>query len=112
MGFFDRLVRRLSGSGAAERAELAGDLGRAIQLWMDAGAVDDAARVMLLRGDAEPDPKARLQHYTQAAATATVGSETQKTARIKRAQLTVALADGSAVSSALRRRRRSRRARA
>jgi hypothetical protein len=102
VGILQRLVWRFSGGDAAARAELAGDLGKAIQLWARAGAVDEAARVMVLRGDAEPDPKLRLQHYTQAAATATDGSAVQKTARAKKARLTVALAGGGAVSSALR----------
>ena len=31
---------------------------------------DEAARVMLLRGDGEPDPRKRLIHYTQAVDTA------------------------------------------
>jgi hypothetical protein len=100
--FFERVWRRVSGGDDAERAELAGDLPRAIRLWMAGGATDEAARVMTLRGDAEADPKARLQHYTQAAATATTGSATEKMARAKRARLTVALAQDGTMSAALR----------
>lgn len=103
MGFIDRLWKRVSGGEAAERAELAGNLVDAIQLWMSSGDVDEAARVMVLRGDAEPDPKMRLQHYTQAAATATVGSPEHTVARVKKARLTVSLAEGGSLSTALRR---------
>ena len=102
MRFIDRLVRRLSGGASAERAELAGNLSRAIELWAASGAVDEAARVMLLRGDAEADPKMRLQHYTQAAATAKPGSSVHKSARTKRARLVVSLV-GDGASPALRR---------
>jgi hypothetical protein len=102
--FIERVWKRLSsgGGGAAERAELDGDLPRAIRLWMAAGAVDDAARVMLLRGDAEADPRDRLQHYTQAAATATPGSPIERAARARRAKLTVSLARDGALSAARR----------
>ena len=103
MRFIERFWKRLSGSEAAEKAELAGDLPRAIQLWAAAGSVDEAARVMTLRGDAEPDPKLRLQHYTQAAGIATDGSPEQKAARGKKAKLVVSLAEGGALSAALRR---------
>jgi len=101
--FIDRLVRRLSGGASAERAELGGDLARAIELWMRAGAVDEAARVMVLRGDAEPDPRLRLQHYPQPPATATARSEISRTARTKKARLTISLAGERVVSSAIRR---------
>jgi hypothetical protein len=103
VGLFDRLWKSVAGNEAAEKAELSGDLPRAVQLWMEQGAVDEAARVMLLRGDAEPDPRLRLQHYTQAAATATEGGTLALSARAKRAKLVIALADGSTLSTALRR---------
>jgi hypothetical protein len=103
VGLFERLWKSVAGNEAAEKAELSGDLPRAIQLWMEQGAVDEAARVMVLRGDAEPDPRARLQHYTQAAATATEGGTLASAARAKRAKLVIALADGSTLSTALRR---------
>ena len=93
----------MSGAEAAEKAELAGNLTDAIRLWVANGAVDEAARVMLLRGDAEPDPKLRLQHYTQAVATASAGSATHRLARAKKAGLTVTLAVGATLSTALRR---------
>jgi hypothetical protein len=101
--FFDRFWTRLSGGGAAERAELAGDLAGAIRLWVAAGDSDEAARVMIVRGDGEPDPRARLQHYAQAAALANNGSTTQKAARAKKARLTVSLAGDGVLSTALRR---------
>jgi hypothetical protein len=70
---------------------------------MDAGCVDDAARVMILRGDSEPNPKVRLQHYVQAVATAHVGAATHRRARIKRSLLTIVLAGDAAVSAVARR---------
>jgi hypothetical protein len=103
VSLFERLWKSVAGNEAAEKAELSGDLPRAVQLWMEQGAVDEAARVMLLRGDAEPDPRVRLQHYTQAAATATEGGTLALSARAKRAKLVIALADGSTLSTALRR---------
>jgi hypothetical protein len=105
MGVFDRLF----GSGdvraarkAARRAELSGDLARAVLLWSDAGCADEAARVMLLRGDSEPDPRTRLQHYTQAVATAPEPHEISRQARRKKALLTITLAGDAAVSMVAR----------
>ena len=103
MDFLERFWKRMSGAEAAEKAELEGNLPDAIRLWVANGAVDEAARVMLLRGDAEPEPKVRLQHYTQAVATASAGSLTHKAARAKKARLTVTLAEGATLSTALRR---------
>ena len=103
MGFFERAWRRFSGGGAAEKAELAGDLTKAIRLWVLAGAMDEAARVMLLRGDAEADPGERLQHYTQAATTANPGGARWQTACVKKARLIVSLAGDAALSGARRR---------
>ena len=102
MGILDKLWRRVSGGDDAERAELSGDLATAARLWARSGAVDEAARVMLLRGDAEPDPKLRLQHYTQAVATATEDAPVHAAAQVKRAKLVIALAEGATLSAARR----------
>jgi hypothetical protein len=102
MGLIDRLFRRQGPLSEARRAELRGDLPRAIELWAEAGRPDDVARVMLLRGDAEPDPQRRLQHYTQAVDSALHTGKIRKQARVKRASLTIALASDAAVSAATR----------
>jgi hypothetical protein len=68
----------------ARTAELRGELAQAAALFAEGGRLDEAARVMLLRGDAESDPAARLRHYVQAAA---IGQ-----ARRKRASLILAMA--------------------
>jgi hypothetical protein len=101
LGLFDRLFGR-DDVRAARRAELTGDLARAVVLWVDAGRPDEAARVMILRGDSEPDPRARLQHYTQAAATAPALHDTNRQARHKRALLTMTLAGDAAISTVAR----------
>jgi hypothetical protein len=102
MGLFDRLLRRRGALSDARRAELRGDLPGAAELWAEAGRLDEVARIMLLRGDAEPDPRQRLQHYTQAVATAPARSRVAKQARVKRASLTIALAGDGTVSAATR----------
>jgi hypothetical protein len=103
VGFFERVWRRFADDDAARRAELDGDLARAARLWASVGANDEAARVMILRGDGEADPSLRLPHYAQAATVATPGSEQARTARVKRAKLTVLLAQGATLSAARRR---------
>ncbi len=102
MGFLDRLFRRRGGLTEARRAELRGDLPRAIELLAEKGKDEEMARVMILRGDAEPDPKKRLQHYTQAAQAAPATSKVNRQARVKRVSLIVALARDAAVSAATR----------
>ncbi len=102
MGIVDKFIQRVRGADAAEKAELAGDLAEAVRLWTARDEPDEAARVMLLRGDAEEDPRKRLQHYTQAVATAVPAGETHRAARIRRAKLVVSLADGTALSAARR----------
>jgi hypothetical protein len=87
---------------SAQKAELRGDLAKAAELYGLAGAPEEAARVMLLRGDAETDTRQRMLHYTQALATAPEGTETKKRARVKRAELFVAQFGGGAVSSTAR----------
>jgi hypothetical protein len=77
---------------AARKAELKGDLANAAVLFAEAGDLGEAARVMILRGDSEPDREKRVQHYTQAAATAPQGHEVRALAMKKRALLVIALA--------------------
>ena len=51
----------------ARERENAGDLGAAVELYTEAGLADDAARVLLLRADAEPSPEKRLAFCALAA---------------------------------------------
>ena len=44
----------------ARAAELRGELAQAAALFAQAGRLDEASRVMLIRGDGEADPAARL----------------------------------------------------
>ena len=57
---------------------------------------------MLLRGDAETDARARLRFFTQAAKLAAEGTDTNRSARLKRAELLLALAGDTAVSAVAR----------
>lgn len=91
MGFFDNLFGKGRQAKAAKQCELRGDLPRAVELYVAAGAPNEAARVMLLRGDSDPEPRARLQHFTQAASVAT-DADLKVLARKKRATLVIALA--------------------
>jgi hypothetical protein len=105
VGVFDRIVGRLLGGRrrevrAARRAELRGDLEKAVELYGLASAPEEAARVMMLRGDAETDVRVRLRHYTQAVATAPEGHHVRDEARHKRANLLVAQFGAAVVSSA------------
>jgi hypothetical protein len=86
----------------ARGAELRGDLAQAAALFAEGGRLDEAARVMVLRGDAETSPMARLLHYVQAAATAPGGSTVLGDARRKRALLTVAIAADAPLTEGLR----------
>jgi hypothetical protein len=87
----------------ARAAELRGELAQAAALFAQAGRLDEAARVMLLRGDGETDPAARLRHYVQAVATAPEGSAAKAHARRKRATLILGMAGTSqAMAPALR----------
>jgi hypothetical protein len=88
--------------GKARAAELRGELGQAAALFAQAGRLDEASRVMLLRGDGETDPGARLRHYVQAVATAPPGSSAHTDARRKHATLVLAIAAGETVTPALR----------
>ena len=74
MGFFDRFVSSSKREGRLARdaraRELAGDLAVAVTLYGEAGLRDEAARVLLLRADAEPVVEKRLAFCGLAAATA------------------------------------------
>lgn len=87
---------------AARQAELRGDLAKAAELFGRADADEDVARIMMLRADAEPDPRARLSFFVQAAAAAPSESAIRKDARIRRAKTMIALAKGSVQSAAIR----------
>jgi hypothetical protein len=74
VGFFDRFLPKAKREGRlareAHERELAGDLGAAVSLYTEAGSPDDAARVLLLRADAEPSPEKRMAFCAMAAETA------------------------------------------
>jgi tetratricopeptide (TPR) repeat protein len=104
-----RGIGKLFGGGGGARtlaqaraAELRGDLAQAAALFGEAGRLDEAARVILLLGDAETDPARRLRHYVQAAAMAPNESPVRAHARRKRALLVVAIARNAAMTSVLR----------
>ncbi len=98
MGVFDRFFGKGSDARAAQRAELRGELDKAVELYGMAGVPEQAARVMLLRGDAETDPRIRMRHYTQAVAMAPRGHSVREEARRKRAAFLVAQFGGGALS--------------
>ncbi len=103
MGVFDRLFGKSRDVRVAKRAELRGELEKAVELYGLAGAPEEAARVMILRGDAETDMRLRMRHYTQAVATAPEGHAVRDEARRKRAALLVAQFGGGALSENARR---------
>jgi hypothetical protein len=87
VGLFERF---LSGRGdgrrkAAEAKELAGDLGAAVALYLEAELPDEAARVLLLRADAEQTPERRIAFCATAARTAQ--SEEVRRAALRRKAL-------------------------
>jgi hypothetical protein len=88
--------------GQAREAEAAGDLGRAAQLYAADGLPEEAARTLLIRGDAEVDPTKRLVFFTQAVALAPSGVPVAQAARRKRAALAVLLAGDGPLSAAQR----------
>ena len=102
MALFDRWFGKGRVLAQARAAELRGDLVKAAELFGEAGEDEEVARVMTLRGDAEIDARTRLQLYTQAAKLAPEGTETNRTARLKRAELLLALAGDTAVSAVAR----------
>lgn len=102
MALFDRLFGKGRKTAAAKAAELRGDLGKAVELYAEAGENEEAARMMVLRAESEPDARARLQHLSQAAKLSAEGSEINKRARQKRAELRLAMAADAAVSALAR----------
>ncbi|MBX3223283.1 MAG: FHA domain-containing protein [Labilithrix sp.] len=102
MAFYDKWFGKGRVAAQARAAELRGDLIKAAELFGEAGDTLEAARIMLVRGDAESDARARLQLLTQAAKLAPEGTDTNKTARLKRAELLLALAGDAAVSAVAR----------
>ena len=63
-GLFDRKKRKLKN---AKRKELAGELEAAIELYVEAEEPGEAARILLLKADAERDPDKRMLLCAQAA---------------------------------------------
>lgn len=102
MAFFDKWFGKGRVAAQARAAELRGDLAKAAELFGQAGEDEEVARVMLLRGDGESDARTRLQFLTQAARLAPEGTATNATARLKRAELLLALAGDTAVSAVAR----------
>lgn len=88
VGFFERLFHRSKREGRAAReartAEASGDLAGAVVLYLDAGLADDAARVLLLRADAEGDVEKRLA-FCALAADRAESEELRKKARARKA---------------------------
>lgn len=102
VALFDRFFGKGRQANAARAAELRGDLAKAAELYGEAGLPAEAARILVLRGDGEPDARTRLQLYTHAASLAPEGADTNKQARLKRAKLLLALAGDAAVSAVAR----------
>ncbi|OJY31407.1 MAG: hypothetical protein BGO98_15160 [Myxococcales bacterium 68-20] len=102
MAFYDRWFGKGRLAAQARAAELRGDLIKATELFGEAGDLAEVARILLLRGDGEADPRARLPLFTQAAKLAPEGTEANKAARLKRADLLLALAGDTAVSAVAR----------
>lgn len=71
---------------AAESKELAGELAAAVELYLDAALPDDAARVLLLRADAERSPDKRIAFCAAASRTAE-SSELKRAALARKALL-------------------------
>ncbi len=103
MGVFDRFLGKGREIREAKRAELRGDLAKAAELYGLAGAPDEAARVMVLRGDAETDLRLKMQHYTQALSVAPEEHDVKKEARKKRAELVLSQFPAGAASPQVKR---------
>lgn len=102
MSFLDRIFGKGRQAAAARTAELRGDLAKAAELFGEAGQPDEAARVMILRADGETDARLKLQFLAQAAQLAPADSERNKEARMRRAELLLALAGDASVSAVAR----------
>ena len=106
VGFFDRLIprkrREERQAKEARSRELEGDLAGAVERYLEAGLPDDAARVLLLRADAEVDFDRRIAFCLSAARTASDEALRAKAARRKaRISFDVLRARGAAVPSEL-----------
>ncbi|MEZ4301882.1 MAG: FHA domain-containing protein, partial [Polyangiaceae bacterium] len=88
MGFFDLFSRGRDEARrkAARSKELAGDLAGAVEAYLEADLADDAARVLLLRADAERSAEKRLAYCALALSTAT-DPELQTKAKARKALL-------------------------
>jgi hypothetical protein len=102
MAFYEKWFGKGRVAAQARAAELRGDLTKAAELFGEAGDHGEVARVLLLRGEGDPDARARLQLFTQAAKLAPEGTDTNRAARLKRAELLLALAGDTAVSAVAR----------
>jgi hypothetical protein len=85
---------------AARRLEEAGDLGGAVDAYLEAELGDEASRVLLLRADTEPSLEKRVAHLERAARVAS-DPEAARKARARRARLSFDLvrARGAAARS-------------
>jgi hypothetical protein len=89
--------KSVKGQKAAQARELAGDLEAATLLYVEAGLPDEAARVLLLRADGEPQPERRVAFCAQAARTAaSVDLRKKALARKGRLSLDLLKAQGAA----------------
>jgi tetratricopeptide (TPR) repeat protein len=83
----DWLDKKKRARGRAERSENRGELSAAVELYLTADAPDEAARVLLLRADAEQNIERRLAHYARAAASSPDGehgrSASQRSAALR-----------------------------
>lgn len=99
-GFLDRNKRRAK---RARKHELRGELVEAVETYLEAGEPEEAARVLLLRADAEGDPKQRMVICAQAARVAP-DTAIAKRARQRKAKIRFDLvrhAPGAALQSEL-----------
>lgn len=96
MGLWDRM-RGVGPGGyrdrAAKKLEREGDLKGAVELYLEAGLRDEAARVLLLRGDADPILERRMAFFDQASTTAE-SAELGRKAKARRARLAYDLVKG------------------
>lgn len=91
VGFFDGLFGKGKALERAKKAELRGDFGTAIEEYVNGEAPAEAARVLLLRAESEPDVRTRLTLFAQAARLAPEGSAPRTEARRRRATFSIAL---------------------
>lgn len=89
MGLWDR-IRGVGRGGYHERAakklERSGDLAGAVEAYLEGGLPDEAARVLLLRADAEPALERRMAFFEQASSTA-LDPTLSRSAKGRRAKL-------------------------